>query len=127
MNLFSAFTAQLKNAIQFNKKFIFLPKTAFCLKFLKLMFAEGFISSVIEINSGKRLKVFLKYSSTGTPTFKKIKLLSTSGKNSYLSYKQLTKMTQGLCVIVISTNEGLLTNQMCLKRKIGGTAICYII
>jgi len=28
---------------------------------------------------------------------------------------------------VISTNEGLLTNQMCLKRKIGGTAICYII
>ena len=127
MNLFPAFTAQLKNAIQFNQKFIFLPKTSFCLQFLKLMFAEGFISSVVEINLGKTLKVCLKYGSTGTPTFKKIKLFSTSGKISYLSYKQLTKMTQGLCVIVISTNEGLLTNQLCLKRRIGGTAICYII
>lgn len=127
MKLFSSLTAQLKNAIQFNKKFIYLPKTSFCLTILKLMFAEGFISSVVEINSGKKLKVCLKYCSTGTPTLKKIKLLSTSGKNFYLSYKQLTKLTQGLCVLVISTNEGLLTNQMCLKRKIGGTAICYII
>ena len=127
MTLFCNLTARLKNAIRFNQKFIFLPKTALCVQVLKLMCLEGFISKVVEVHSEKTLKIFLKYNSNGTPAFTMIKLLSTPGKTFYLSYLELTKLTQGVGTFFISTNEGLLTNHMCLKRKIGGTALCYII
>jgi small subunit ribosomal protein S8 len=126
MNLFCHLTSQLKNAIRSNKKFIFFPKTFLCLNFLKLMFLEGFVSHVAEINSGKMLKVYLKYSSNGTPSFKDIKLLSKPGKTSYLSYSQLAKLAQGVGVFIISTNQGLLTSNACLERKIGGNILCYI-
>jgi small subunit ribosomal protein S8 len=90
------------------------------------MFEEGFISSVIEINSGKFLKVQLKYNLNGNPSFNDIKLLSTPGKNIFLSYRQLTKINEGIGILFISTNKGLLTNNSCLKHKIGGTGLCYI-
>lgn len=127
MKLFCNLVSSLQNAIRANKKFIFLPKTLFCLNFLNLMFKEGFISNVKEVNSGNFLKVQLKYASNGTPSFKKIKLLSTPGKTTFLSYQQLTKLNEGVGIFIISTNEGLLTNDVCLKKKIGGTGLCYII
>jgi small subunit ribosomal protein S8 len=127
MNLLCNLTSILKNAIKCNKKFIFLPKTSFCFQFLKLMFREGFVTNVSEINSGKFLKVQLKYNLNGSPSFKEIKLLSTPGKPVFLSYSQLTKLNEGIGVLFISTNKGLFTNDYCLKNKIGGTGLCYII
>jgi len=127
MNLFCKLTSKLKNAAKSNKKFIILPKTLLCFNFLKLLFLEGFISNVIEINSGKLLKVSLKYNSNGSACFKDIKLLSTSGKPQYANFTDLTKLALGVNILIISTPEGLLTNQACLKRKIGGTVLCSII
>jgi len=91
------------------------------------MFEEGFVANVREINSGKFLKVQLKYNLNGNSTFRDIKLVSTPGKIVSLSYRQLTKLSEGVGIFFISTSKGLLTNNSCLKRKIGGTGLCYII
>lgn len=127
MTVFSNLTSKLKNAQRFNREFIIVPKTALCLNFLKLLCLEGFISGVVEMNSGKLLKVNLKYQINGTPILKEIKVLSTPGKPTYLCYSHLTKLKQGVGTIILSTPIGLLTNQDCLKNKIGGTALCYLI
>jgi small subunit ribosomal protein S8 len=119
-------TSKLKNAIRANKKYIYLPNSSLALELLRLLFLEGIILGVTKIKSGKILKVFLKYSSNGSPSFKDIKLLSKPGKMFYLSYKQIAKLSKGVGLFIISTKEGLLTNHLCLKRKIGGAALCYL-
>ena len=119
-------TSKLKNAIRANKKYIYLPNSSLALELLRLLFLEGIILGVTKIKSGKILKVFLKYSSNGSPSFKDIKLLSKPGKMFYLSYKQIAKLSKGVGLFIISTKEGLLTNNLCLKRKIGGAALCYL-
>ena len=43
---------------------------------------------------------------------------------SWINKIQLSK---GVGLFIISTKEGLLTNHLCLKRKIGGAALCYLI
>jgi small subunit ribosomal protein S8 len=126
MNLLCDLISNIKNALKANKKFIIVPNNSLCFNFLKLLFLEGFISNITAINSGKLLKVYLKYSSNGSPCFKEITVFSTPGKNIYLNYTQLAKLTQGVGVLIISTIEGLLTNQACIKRKLGGKIICYI-
>lgn len=126
MKLFCNLTSKLKTSVQSHKSYVLLPKNTFYLKFLKLLFLEGLISRIVSTTSGK-LKVILKYSSNGTPSFKEIKFLSTPGKISYMSYTQLAKASSGVGLIIISTNKGLMTHHSCIKFKIGGTALCYII
>jgi small subunit ribosomal protein S8 len=126
MKLFCNLTSKLKTSIQSHQSYVILPKNIFYLKFLKLLFLEGFISRIVPISSLK-LKVFLKYSANGTPSFKEIKFLSKPGKISYVSYNELTKAALGVGLIVVSTNKGLMSHHSCIKFKIGGTALCYII
>ena len=126
MNSICNVTSQLKNAIKSNQKFVYFPKTSFTFFFLKILFLEGFVSGVVENHSGKKLKVSLKYDSRGTPVFKEIKNFSIPSKNYYLSYPQLAKLSGGFGTFIVSTNEGLLTNHHCLKRKLGGTLLCSI-
>jgi small subunit ribosomal protein S8 len=119
-------TSKLKNGIRANKKYIYLPSSSLSLELLRLLFLEGIILGVTKIKSGKTLKVFLKYNSNGSPSSKDIKVLSKPGKMFYLSYKQIAKLSKGVGLFIISTKEGLLTNHLCLKRKIGGAALCYL-
>lgn len=126
MKLFCNLTSKLKTSVQSGQGSVLFPKNTFYLKFLKLLFLEGLVSKVVRTNSGK-LKVFLKYSSNGTPSFKEIKFLSTPGKNSYMTYIQLAKAASGFGLVIVSTNKGLMTHHSCIKFKIGGTALCYII
>jgi small subunit ribosomal protein S8 len=120
--------SKLNNAIKTNQSFIFSPQTSICERFLKLLYNQGFISKVIQTPSKEQLKIYLKYTSNNsTSSFQKLLLLSTSSKQTYLDYSKLSKIDQGIGVLIISTSSGLLTNQECIKRKIGGAAICFIV
>jgi len=126
MHLISKIILKLKNAISLNKKFIFLPKNDFCINLIYLLYSEGFILSFYLTNSKKRIKIFLKTESNGSSIIKNIKLISTSSNNNYLKYNHLTKLTNGVGIIVLSTPYGLFTSSSCIKKKIGGIAICHI-
>ena len=126
MHLISKIILKLKNAISLNKKFIFLPKNYFCINLLYLLYSEGFILSFYLTDSKKRIKVFLKTESNGSSIIKNIKLISTPSNNHYLKYSHLTKLTNGIGIIVLSTPYGLFTSNTCIKKKIGGIAICHI-
>jgi len=126
MHLISRIILKLKNAISLNKKFVFLPKNDFCINLIYLLYSEGFILSFYLTNSKKRIKIFLKTESNGSSIIKNIKLISTSSNNNYLKYNHLTKLTNGVGIIVLSTPYGLFTSNSCIKKKIGGIAICHI-
>ena len=126
MHLISKIILKLKNAISLNKKFIFLPKNDFCINLIYLLYSEGFILSFYLTNSKKKIKVFLKNESNGSSIIKNIKLISTPSNNHYLKYSHLTKLTNGIGIIVLSTPYGLFTSNTCIKKKIGGIAICHI-
>jgi len=127
MHLISKIILKLKNAISLNKKFVFLPKNDFCINLIYLLYSEGFILSFYLTNSKKRIKIFLKTESNGSSIIKNIKLISTPSNNNYLKYNHLTKLTNGVGIIVLSTPYGLFTSNSCIKKKIGGIAICHII
>lgn len=126
MLLISKIILKLKNAISLNKKFIFLPKNDFCINLLYLLYSEGFILGFYLTNSKKRIKIFLKTESNGSSIIKNVKLISTPSNNHYLKYSHLTKLTNGIGIIILSTPYGLFTSNSCIKKKIGGIAICHI-
>jgi len=108
------------------KNMFFLKKNSLSLQFLDLLVVQGFISSVVEINSGKLLKISLKFDTQGTPTIQDMKLLSTPNNSYFLSYSQLAKIQPGVGCLILSTNQGLFTAQDCLKFRVGGHVLCFI-
>lgn len=125
MKLFCNLTSKLQTSIQSHQNYVILPKNTLYFKFLKLLFLEGFISSIV-LHGSEKVKVNLKYSSNGIPSFKKIKFLSKPGKNCFMSYNELSKLALGVGLVVVSTNKGLMSHHSCIKLKLGGTALCYI-
>jgi len=126
MHFISKIILKLKTAISLNKKSIFLPKNDFCINLLYLLYSEGFILSFYFTNSKKRIEVFLKTETNGSSILKNIRLISTPSNNHFLKYSHLTKLTNGVGIIILSTPYGLLTSSSCVKKKIGGIAICHI-
>jgi small subunit ribosomal protein S8 len=126
MHSFSLLISKLNNASKSHKKYILSQKNSLSVQFLELLIVQGFISSIVEINSGKLIKIFLKFDSEGTPSMKNIKILSTSNKLSFLSYSQLAKIQSNFGCLILSTNQGLSTAQNCLKFKTGGGVLCFI-
>jgi ribosomal protein S8 len=126
MQSFSFLITKINNAAKSQKKHVFSQKNSFSVQFLELLIIQGYISSFIEVNSGKLLKIILKYDAQGTPTIKNIKILSTPSKLSFLSYSQLAKVQSNFGCLILSTNQGLSTAQNCLKFKIGGGVLCFI-
>ncbi|MCK4629549.1 MAG: 30S ribosomal protein S8, partial [Sedimentisphaerales bacterium] len=44
----------------------------------------------------------------------------------YNKVKELPKVMGGLGIAVVSTNEGVLTDQQCRTRNIGGEVLCLV-
>lgn len=116
----------LKNAANVRRKYIFLPKTQYSVNLLTLLCREGFIAGFKETPDINLLKVRLKYSSTGISCFNNIQILYKSGKTLYFSYNSLCKLASGTGLYLVNTKEGVLTNQECIRKKLGGVGLCYI-
>ena len=116
----------LKNAANVRRKYIFLPKTQYSVNLLTLSCREGFIAGFKETPGINLLKVRLKYSSTGISCFSNIQILYKSGKTLYFSYNSLCKLASGTGLYLVNTKEGVLTNQECIRKKLGGVGLCYI-
>lgn len=117
----------LKNASRVRKKFVFSPKNKFSSNLLKVLYKEGLISSFRVTPKNDLLKIQLKYSSSGKSCLNDVVFMSKPGNFLYLSYYDICKLSSGSGVFLISTKEGILTNQQCIRTKLGGTVICYIV
>ena len=117
---------QLKNASKVRKKFIFFSKNKFSYNLLKVLYREGLISSFKIISTSNLLKIQLKYSSSGKSCFNNVVFISKPGNSTYYSYFDLCKLSTSTGLFLISTKEGILTNQQCIRIRSGGTVICHI-
>ena len=117
---------KLKNAQLVKKPFITHKKQKLCIKFLNVLWDEGYILGYKTSNSNSNMfEIFLKYNN-GKPLINKVIFLTKPSKRIYLSLKQLWKIDSNFGLIIISTNKGVLSKQDCQKLKIGGEPFVFI-
>jgi small subunit ribosomal protein S8 len=126
MQTSSKLLINLKNAANVRQKYVFLSKDRYSVSLLNLLCKEGFIAGFEEIPYMNLLKVRVKYSSTGIPCFNNIYFFYKSDKTIYFSYNSLCKLASGTGLFLINTKDGVLTNQECIRKKLGGVGLCYI-
>ena len=66
------------------------------------------------------LQVFLKFTSS-YPAFRDIKIFSNRKSKFFFSWKVLASFRSSFPLVLVHTSKGLLTNEDCLKLKLGGS------
>lgn len=118
----------IRNASSARKEVAEVKNSRLSEEIIKIFKKENFISNYKLIKDSKQgiLRVYLKYSKTGTPAILGIRRISKSGLRVYKGSDELPKVYGGLGTAIISTSKGLMTDNEAREKKIGGEVISYI-
>lgn len=117
---------RIRNAQQANKSAVSMPSSKLKQAIAKLLLDEGYIASA-EVEGDKKamLNIGLKYYE-GKPVIEEIKRVSRPGLRIYKGASELPRVKQGLGILIISTNKGLLTDRAARAAGVGGEVLALV-
>jgi small subunit ribosomal protein S8 len=104
------------------------PNSKLRVRLLDVLQAEGFIRGYaeVEFKDGKReLEIELKYHE-GRPVIRELKRVSTPGRRVYAGVDELKPHRQGLGLSIVSTPQGLMTDNDAREKNVGGEVLCQV-
>lgn len=116
------FFLSLKNAARLQKEYVEIQYNIYLIKFLKILYAEGFILSY-EIgffkNNPIKIKIYLRFLYNHY-LLHDLKILSKPSHKKYLSYKNICRFFNIRYSVFLSTSKGILIQKDCQKKQVGG-------
>ena len=87
---------------------------------------EGYIADFgVEGKVAKTLKLKLKYQGKKS-VIEGLRRISSPGLRRYVGSTEIPRVRGGLGVAVVSTSEGLMTDNQARKKNLGGELLCYV-
>ena len=105
-----------------------IPSSKFRAKILEVLKQEGFISNYKLLSDSKNknsLMVELKYFN-GSPVIKEIKRVSKPGRRIYAKATSISKIQNGLGLSIVSTSQGIMSDNDARVKNVGGEIICTV-
>jgi len=95
---------------------------------LDVFVEKGYIESykVEDENNKQSINVVLKYDENGNSAISEITKISKPGRRIYKPANELRRFKNGYGTIVVSTNKGVIANDVAYKENVGGEVICSI-
>ena len=120
--------ARIKNGISNKQEQVDLPNSRLKLELAKILKAEGFIKNykVIQADKKDQLRIFLKYDGKKQSAIVGLERVSRSSRRMYVGATEIPTIRGGLGVMILSTNQGLVTDQQARKLNVGGELICKV-
>lgn len=128
----------IRNAVRTKRGVVDVPFSRIKLGLARTLKAEGFIYDCQELagddeslnaknrGPGKVLRIVLKYGPEGEDVINHISRYSSPGCRRYLRHAKLPRILNGLGIVVLSTNKGIMSDRIARKEKVGGEALCVV-
>lgn len=118
----------VRNASMAKLEKVDLPNSKTRENIVKILINEGYVRSFKVANDSKQgiMRIYLKYSENGTPSFTNLQKVSTPGRRVYVSCEKIPVVRSGMGRSILSTNKGLMTDKEALKNKLGGELLCVV-
>ena len=123
------FLTRIRNASAAGLKMVEIPGSNIKRAMTQILFDQGYILNYKfeEDNKQGTIKVALKYNqSTRVPAITKLQRASRPGLRKYSASDEMPRVLNGLCIAIVSTSKGVITNKEARKQNIGGEVLCYI-
>jgi small subunit ribosomal protein S8 len=121
---------RIQNAGRRGHDLVKMPASRVKGEILKIFKKEGFIKDFQRITTETHpaLQVALRY----TPGRQKqsfitgIKRISKPGCRVYAGKNDIPRVMRGLGVAILTTDQGLLTDEECRTKQVGGEVLCHV-
>ena len=122
---------RIRNAQAVNKAEVLVPFSKMKLAMAQILKESGYIMDVERVKSPlnaslEQIKLVLKYRKPNVPGILGITRVSKPSRRVYVSKNELPNVLNNLGIAILSTSQGLMTNQEARKRNLGGEVICEI-
>ena len=119
---------RIRNALIARHDTVTLPASNMKKAIAKILLEEGYIKSVDYIDDGLQgqIKIVLKYVENKQSVINGLKRISTPGLRVYARTDELPKVLGGLCIAIVSTSKGVMTDKEARKAGVGGEVLAYI-
>ncbi len=89
---------------------------------------EGYIRDyeIVENDNQGIIRIFLKYGPNRSQVIHGIKRISRPGLRMYCRKNEIPRVLGGLGIAVISTSQGLMTDNKARELRLGGEVVCYV-
>ncbi|AAO27159.1 30S ribosomal protein S8 [Buchnera aphidicola str. Bp (Baizongia pistaciae)] len=117
---------RIRNGQFASKISVIMPSSKLKVKISILLKEEGYIKD-FSVNSTNKpiLEIFLKYFRS-KPVIENITRVSSPSLRIYARNNKLPQVMSGLGIVIISTSQGVLTDQVARKKGLGGEIICNV-
>ena len=118
---------QIANAQKIGANTVICAHSKILEKVLLILTEEGFVRGFFKEKVATSLKcyVLLKYVND-QPAIQKVIFESRPGLKRFKKWKDLNKLMNGVGISVLSTNQGIMTNEKAFYRKTGGQCLFKI-
>ena len=88
----------------------------------------GYIKNYTVVDDGKQgiMRLYLKYSEKGRPAITHIEKLSKPSCRQYVKANLVPDVLSGYGLVILSTNQGILSGKEARQKKVGGELLCRI-
>ena len=117
---------RIRNAQRAGKPTVGMPSSKLKVSLANVLQSEGYVAGS-EVSEGPKpgLTLTLKYFE-GKPVIEEIKRISRPGLRIYKGSNELTRVKQGLGVLLVSTNKGIMTDRAARAAGVGGEVIALV-
>lgn len=119
---------RIRNGQRARKNEVVSPASKLRLNVLDVLQREGFIRSYedYEVRPGiKEVRIELKYQE-GDPVIRQIQRVSTPGRRVYSKIKDLHLHFNGLGISILSTPQGVMSDNEARASNVGGEVLCQV-
>ena len=121
------FFTRVRNGLMVHHGAVEMPSSKMKVRIAEILKEEGFIKNFRVREDGGQgvLKLYLKYHN-GDAAIRGIKRISKPGRRTYVSSRNIPKVLSGLGIAIITTSSGVMTDQLCREKGIGGEVLGHV-
>ena len=117
---------RIRNGLMRGKDFVFIPYSKLKHDLVNVLVEEGYLKASNKTDDSKpMIKVELKYHNE-LPVIKELKRISKPSLRKYSGASDIDSVKGGLGSLIISTNQGLMTNKEAKAKNVGGEILCEV-
>ena len=118
---------RVRNGLMVQHGAVEMPNSKVKRRIAEVLKEEGFIKNFQVREDGKQgvLKLYLKYHN-GDAAIRGIKRISKPGRRTYVSSRDIPRVLNGLGIAIITTSSGVMTDQLCREKGVGGEVLGYV-
>ena len=119
---------RVRNAVRVEHPTVNIRASRVCEGIAKVLQEQGYVKGYDRIAAENHdiLRIQLKYGPLGEKVIRNIDRRSKTSCRVYCKVQELPTVMGGLGIAIVSTNEGVITDQQCRERNIGGEVLCMV-